>query len=315
MPRCAPAQDSGGCSGAKEGGGQSGEWTRATCPVLSHCRSCCFQHRGSAAPQAARRCTSGDRCGTLVMRRHWTSGACSPRRRTPRQSSAPSGTAGTRGWTGLRASTLRRGRWLLWRPRCAARPPCVHAVHAAGASGRSTSADLSLESTLEVTKLMILLLSGGIPGFTSSSVWQVALDEMVFTPAHIAAFFTFLTAVEGGSWEVRRRGQCSASISCCRVQQSAHQSMASALMACRLRQLHIDLICTHASSSSTRPRLQDIKAKLRQDYVSTLLTEMVIWPGFQVRQHVHCSPLLRPATLCACRHGNELRDQAPWTLC
>jgi protein Mpv17 len=55
---------------------------------------------------------------------------------------------------------------------------------------------------------------------------KVALDEIVFTPVHIAAFFTFLTAVEGGSWE-------------------------------------------------------DIKAKLRQDYISTLLTEMVIWPGFQ----------------------------------
>ena len=28
--------------------------------------------------------------------------------------------------------------------------------------------------------------------------------------------------------------------------------------------------------------MQDIKEKLRKDYVSTLLTELVIWPGYQV---------------------------------
>ena len=31
---------------------------------------------------------------------------------------------------------------------------------------------------------------------------QVALDEVIFTPVHIAAFFSFLTAAEGGNWEV-----------------------------------------------------------------------------------------------------------------
>jgi hypothetical protein len=31
---------------------------------------------------------------------------------------------------------------------------------------------------------------------------QVALDEFIFTPVHIAAFFSFLTAAEGGNWEV-----------------------------------------------------------------------------------------------------------------
>lgn len=31
---------------------------------------------------------------------------------------------------------------------------------------------------------------------------QVVIDEVVFTPLHIAAFFSFLTAAEGGNWQV-----------------------------------------------------------------------------------------------------------------
>ncbi len=34
---------------------------------------------------------------------------------------------------------------------------------------------------------------------------QVILDEVIFTPIHIAAFFSYLTLVEGGDWEVRLR--------------------------------------------------------------------------------------------------------------
>lgn len=32
--------------------------------------------------------------------------------------------------------------------------------------------------------------------------------------------------------------------------------------------------------------VQDIKEKLRKDYVSTLVTELVIWPGYQVHGHI-----------------------------
>jgi len=35
-----------------------------------------------------------------------------------------------------------------------------------------------------------------------TTLLQVIIDEIIFTPIHIAAFFTFLTLVEGGNWEV-----------------------------------------------------------------------------------------------------------------
>lgn len=88
---------------------------------------------------------------------------------------------------------------------------------------------------------------------------QVALDEVIFTPVHIAAFFSFLTAAEGGNWEVR-----------------SHCFQHTRPLACAAHRVNIwikfvDCLC-----------MQDIKEKLRKDYVSTLLTELVIWPGYQV---------------------------------
>ena len=91
-------------------------------------------------------------------------------------------------------------------------------------------------------------------------VEQVALDEFIFTPVHIAAFFSFLTAAEGGNWEVRAH------------RYNRHMPLpwaANPTKACTI--IHFGLLC-----------VQDIKAKLRKDYVSTLLTELVIWPGYQV---------------------------------
>jgi protein Mpv17 len=76
------------------------------------------------------------------------------------------------------------------------------------------------------TGLDVLARRYFLPGSLGFVAAKVALDEFIFTPVHIAAFFSFLTAAEGGNWD-------------------------------------------------------DIKEKLRKDYVSTLLTELVIWPGYQ----------------------------------
>ena len=96
--------------------------------------------------------------------------------------------------------------------------------------------------------------------FKVNSGKQVALDEFMFTPVHIAAFFSFLTAAEGGNWEVRAH------------RYNRHMPLpwaANPTKACTV--IHFGLLC-----------VQDIKEKLRKDYVSTLLTELVIWPGYQV---------------------------------
>lgn len=93
---------------------------------------------------------------------------------------------------------------------------------------------------------------------------QVALDEIIFTPVHIAAFFSFLTAAEGGNWEVCAQ-------LCIRGPYHFSQVQLSDLL--------------HASVTlKAHSCVQDIKEKLRKDYVSTLITELVIWPGYQVRR-------------------------------
>ena len=83
---------------------------------------------------------------------------------------------------------------------------------------------------------------------------QVILDEVIFTPVHIAAFFSYLTLVEGGDWEVRMR--------------------VAGSRQCTISNRSFSRISTLAS--------QACKQKLRQDYWPTLVTELIIWPPYQV---------------------------------
>ena len=46
--------------------------------------------------------------------------------------------------------------------------------------------------------------------------------------------------------------------------------------------MHLTCLRTHQPFFAVWSHEQDIQAKLRQDYVSTLVTELVIWPGYQV---------------------------------
>lgn len=42
------------------------------------------------------------------------------------------------------------------------------------------------------------------PGSFSFIATKVVGDEVVFGPVHVAGFFAFMTAAEGGSWQARR---------------------------------------------------------------------------------------------------------------
>ena len=81
----------------------------------------------------------------------------------------------------------------------------------------------------------------------------MAADELLFGPLHVLGFFTFMTKAEGGSWQVSTS---------CQWQQTSCRRFAQ----------------QDTESSYT---LQDVRQKIKHDFLSTYLAELAIWPAFQ----------------------------------
>lgn len=92
---------------------------------------------------------------------------------------------------------------------------------------------------------------------------QVALDEALFGPLHVLGFFTFMTKAEGGSWQVCHFGLQSP--------MSAFESRQSIMMSTEYYLL-VPL---------NEHDVQDVKEKIQQDFLSTYVAELAIWPAYQ----------------------------------
>ena len=94
---------------------------------------------------------------------------------------------------------------------------------------------------------------------------QVALDEALFGPLHVLGFFTFMTKAEGGSWQVLLPSK--------EVHVSEYVRMSFMREPSHVYSLFYDL--------SEAVFKQDVRDKIRHDFLSTYIAELAIWPAYQ----------------------------------